>query len=156
MYLGHILDGHDLAIPHSRKSYFESMRPPTTKKELQGLLGVAFTYHYRKLSAAQPNNRKTSRFTRKNACKLEWACLLVWHHESRWAHNKYKYKICFYKQLTFWYIHKKLGSPLLDLSMSRAVSCLVGFSLYLIFSLTYLLFLVSSLTYWLWPLGDNY
>ena len=32
-YLGHILDGHGLAIPESRKNFFASMKPPTTKKE---------------------------------------------------------------------------------------------------------------------------
>ena len=40
-YLGHILDGQNLAIPPTRKNYFETMKAPTSKKELQGLLGIA-------------------------------------------------------------------------------------------------------------------
>ena len=40
-YLGHILTGHTLSIPPARKSYFETMATPSTKKELQCLLGVA-------------------------------------------------------------------------------------------------------------------
>jgi len=40
-FLGHVLNGETLEIPAERKSYFDSLKPPTTKKEMQSLLGVA-------------------------------------------------------------------------------------------------------------------
>ena len=40
-FLGHILDGETLQIPEDRKTYFDSLAPPTTRKELQSLLGVS-------------------------------------------------------------------------------------------------------------------
>ena len=40
-FLGHRINGQQIWIPEDRKSYFDSLKPPTTKKELQSLLGVA-------------------------------------------------------------------------------------------------------------------
>ena len=40
-FLGHIVDGEVLKVPEDRKSYFDALSPPTTKKEMQSLLGVA-------------------------------------------------------------------------------------------------------------------
>ena len=40
-FLGHVLDGKTLDIPKERRSYFDALKPPTTKKEMQSLLGVA-------------------------------------------------------------------------------------------------------------------
>jgi hypothetical protein len=40
-FLGHIVDGEVLRVPSDRKSYFDALTPPTTKKEMQSLLGVA-------------------------------------------------------------------------------------------------------------------
>ena len=41
LFLGHVLDGETLKIPDDRKSYFDALQPPTTRKELQSLLGVS-------------------------------------------------------------------------------------------------------------------
>ncbi len=40
-FLGHVINGEVLKIPEERKSYFDALEPPTTKKEMQSLLGVA-------------------------------------------------------------------------------------------------------------------
>ena len=40
-FLGHMLDGQHKWIPEDRKSYFDKLEPPTSKKQLQSLLGVA-------------------------------------------------------------------------------------------------------------------
>jgi len=40
-FLGHVLEGQNKWIPDDRKSYFDLLEPPTTKKQLQSLLGVA-------------------------------------------------------------------------------------------------------------------
>ena len=40
-FLGHVLTGETLDIPKERKSYFDALKPPTTKKEMQSLLGIA-------------------------------------------------------------------------------------------------------------------
>ena len=40
-FLGHVVDGTTIDIPEERRSYFDSLQPPTTKKEMQSLLGVA-------------------------------------------------------------------------------------------------------------------
>jgi hypothetical protein len=40
-FLGHMLDGFNKWIPDDRKSYFDLLEPPKTKKQLQSLLGVA-------------------------------------------------------------------------------------------------------------------
>ena len=40
-FLGHVLDGTHKWIPEERKNYFDSLEPPTTKKELQKLLGLS-------------------------------------------------------------------------------------------------------------------
>ena len=40
-FLGHMVSGKTISIPEERKSYFDGLQPPTTKKELQSLLGVA-------------------------------------------------------------------------------------------------------------------
>ena len=41
LFLGHIINGQEIKIPEDRKSYFDSLQPPTTKKQMQSLLGVA-------------------------------------------------------------------------------------------------------------------
>ncbi len=41
LFLGHIVDGLQIWIPSDRKSYFDSLKQPSTKKELQSLLGVS-------------------------------------------------------------------------------------------------------------------
>ena len=41
LFLGHIVDGKSITIPEERKNYFDSLKPPKTKKELQSLLGLA-------------------------------------------------------------------------------------------------------------------
>ena len=41
LFLGHVINGSTLDIPEERRSYFDSLQPPTTKKEMQSLLGVA-------------------------------------------------------------------------------------------------------------------
>ena len=41
VFLGHVLNGETLDIPEERRSYFDALQPPTTKKEMQSLLGVA-------------------------------------------------------------------------------------------------------------------
>ena len=40
-FLGHVVNGENIWIPDERKSYFDSLKVPKTKKELQSLLGVA-------------------------------------------------------------------------------------------------------------------
>ena len=39
-FLGHMIDGTHMWIPESRKSYFDLLKPPSTKKGLQSLLGM--------------------------------------------------------------------------------------------------------------------
>jgi hypothetical protein len=41
VFLGHVLNGETLQIPEDRKSYFDALTPPTTRKELQSLLRVS-------------------------------------------------------------------------------------------------------------------
>ena len=41
LFLGHIVDGKTITIPEDRKSYFNDLKEPTTKKEVQSLLGLA-------------------------------------------------------------------------------------------------------------------
>jgi hypothetical protein len=40
-FLGHVMDGRNIWIPEDRKSYFDALKPPTTKKEMQSLLGIS-------------------------------------------------------------------------------------------------------------------
>ena len=40
-FLGHMLDGEKKWIPDDRRSYFDLLEPPQTKKQLQSLLGVS-------------------------------------------------------------------------------------------------------------------
>ena len=40
-FLGHIIDGDHKWIPEERKSYFDKLQPPQTKKQLQQILGCA-------------------------------------------------------------------------------------------------------------------
>ena len=40
-FLGHMLDGEKKWIPDERRSYFDLLEPPQTKKQLQSLLGIA-------------------------------------------------------------------------------------------------------------------
>ena len=39
-FLGHIINGKEIWIPEQRKSYFDLLEPPNTKKGLQSLLGI--------------------------------------------------------------------------------------------------------------------
>ena len=41
LFLGHIVNGDSITIPEERKSYFDTLQKPTTKKELQSVLGLA-------------------------------------------------------------------------------------------------------------------